>query len=78
MWCSKWCSATLYQKVNSSIVSKGAMNSFNKIFPLATMFPLAVMHTTSDTMEVFLYLGKYYLKPVTTFLVYDGSPFIAK
>ena len=34
----------MYQKVNSSIVSKGAMNSFKEMFPLARMFPLAVMH----------------------------------
>ena len=34
-----------YQKVNGSIVSKDAMNSFNEMFPLARMFPLAVMHT---------------------------------
>ena len=32
-----------YQMINSSIVSKGAMNSFNEMFPLARMFPLAVM-----------------------------------
>ena len=36
--------ATTYQNINSSIVSKGAMNSFNEIFPLARMFPLAVIH----------------------------------
>ena len=30
------------QKVNSSIVSKGVMNSFNE------MFPLAVMHNHLD------------------------------
>ena len=34
----------MYQKVNSSIVSKGAMNSFKEIFPLVRMFPLAVTH----------------------------------
>ena len=33
-----------YQKFNSSIVSKGAMNNFNEMFPLARMIPLAVMH----------------------------------
>ena len=33
-----------YQNVNSSIISK-VMNSFNEMFPLARMFPLAVMHT---------------------------------
>ena len=32
------------QKVNSSIISKGAMNNFKETFPLARMFPLAVMH----------------------------------
>ena len=42
--CAKWCSATSYQKLNSSIVSKGAMNNFNEMFPLTRMFPLAVMH----------------------------------
>ena len=29
------------------IVSKGAMNSFNELFPLARMFPLAAMHIPS-------------------------------
>ena len=33
-----------YQKVNSSIVSKGVMNSFNEMFPLARMFPQVVMN----------------------------------
>ena len=33
------CSAKRYQKVNSSIVSKSAMNGFKE------MFPLALMHT---------------------------------
>ena len=47
--CSKWCSATTYQKVNSSIiVSTGVMNDFNERFPLAKMFPLAVMHKGTD------------------------------
>ena len=41
------CSATAYHKVNSSIVSKGAMNSVKEMFPLARMFLLAVMHTSS-------------------------------
>ena len=31
--CAMWCSATTYQKVNSSIVSKDAMNSFDEMFP---------------------------------------------
>ena len=35
-----------YQKVKSSIVFKGAMNGFHEMFPLARMFPLAVMHTS--------------------------------
>ena len=43
--CVKWCSATTYQKVNSSIASQGAMKSFNEMFPLASMFPLAIMQT---------------------------------
>ena len=30
----------MYQKVNSSIVSEGAMNSFNEMFPPAIMHPL--------------------------------------
>ena len=33
-----------YQKVNTSIVFRGAMNNFNEMFPLAKIFPLAVMH----------------------------------
>ena len=37
--------STTYRKVNSSIVLKGAMNSFNVMFPLARMFPVAVIHT---------------------------------
>ena len=35
--CTIWCSATTYQKINSSIVYKGAMNSFKEMFPLALM-----------------------------------------
>ena len=35
------------QKFNNPIVSKGAMNSFKDMFPLARMFLLAVMHTPS-------------------------------
>ena len=43
--CARWCSATTYQKLNSSVVSKGAMKSFNEMFPLVRIiFPLAVMH----------------------------------
>ena len=33
-----------HHKVNSSIVSKGAMNSYDEMFPLAKMFSLAVIH----------------------------------
>ena len=44
-YCAIWCSATTYQNINSSIVSKGAMNSFKEKFPLARMFPLTAMHT---------------------------------
>ena len=35
-----------YQKINSSIVSEDAMNKFKEMFPLARMFPLAIVHTT--------------------------------
>ena len=35
-------SATTYQKINSYIVSKGAMNSFKEMFPLARMFPQGI------------------------------------
>ena len=31
--------------INSSIVSKDAVNKFKEMFPLARMIPLAVMHT---------------------------------
>ena len=48
--CAIWWSATKYQKVDSSMVSKGAMNSFNEMFPLARMFPLAVMHSGSNSL----------------------------
>ena len=41
--CAMWCSSTMYQKINSSIISKGTMNSFKQMFPLAKMFPPAVM-----------------------------------
>ena len=37
--CAMLCPDTTYQKVNSSIVTKGAMNSFKKMFPLAIMHP---------------------------------------
>ena len=42
----------LYQNVDSSIVSKGAMNVFNEIFPLARIFPLVVMHKEWGRMGV--------------------------
>ena len=51
-----WYSATTYQKINSSIISKGVMNSFKVMFPLARMFPLAVMH---KGFEQFLEIRKY-------------------
>ena len=35
--CAKWCSVATYQKVNSSIISKGAMKSFKEMFPLTAM-----------------------------------------
>ena len=41
--CAMWYLATTYQKINSSIVSKGALISFKEMFPLDRMFPLAVM-----------------------------------
>ena len=44
-----------YQKINSSIVSKGTMDSFKEMFPLVRMFPLAVMHTP----YFFVKLNKY-------------------
>ena len=47
--CAKWCSAMTYQKVNSFILSKSAMNSFKEMFPLSRMFPLAVMHTNPSS-----------------------------
>ena len=41
-----------HQKVNSSIVSKGAVNSFNEMFSLAKMFSQAVMHMViTKTMD---------------------------
>ena len=40
--CNIILTATTYQKINSSIVSKGAMNGFKK------MFPLAIMHRGDD------------------------------
>ena len=44
--CAIWCSVTTHQELNSSIIFKGAMN-FKKMFPLARMFPLAVIHRGS-------------------------------
>ena len=43
--CAIWRSVMTYQKVNSSMVSKSAMNCFNEMFSLARMFLLAIMHT---------------------------------
>ena len=56
--CTKWCSATMYQKVNSSIVSESAMNSFNEMFPLARMFPLAIMHRKLFCLPPFCYTSE--------------------
>ena len=42
----------MYQKINSSIVSKGAMNSYKEMFPLARMFPLAVMQVFYRTKRL--------------------------
>ena len=54
--CEKWCSdKTYHQKVNSSIVSKCAMKSFNETFPLARIFPLAIMHTPSHLAHFPIY-----------------------
>ena len=61
----------MYQTINSSIVSKGAMNCLNKMFPLARIFPLAVMYrgrskkghvTNSNLFEPFF--------PATQFLLH--------
>ena len=38
---------------NSSIVSKGAVDSFFKKFPLARIFPLAVMHRGEVKLPVY-------------------------
>ena len=48
-----------YQKVNSSIVSKGARNSFNE------MFPLAVQAQGGGTIILTSNTTKYILEKVT-------------
>ena len=45
--CAKRYSATTYQKVNNSIVSKNAINSLNEMLPLTRMLPQAVMYAPS-------------------------------
>ena len=40
---------TFQKAFNSCIVSKGAVNSFKEMFPLARMFPVAVMHRKAGT-----------------------------
>ena len=47
-----WCSAMTYQKINSFIDSKGAMNSFKETFPLARMLPLAAIYTPSPHLKM--------------------------
>ena len=44
LWVHGLCSTTTYQKINSSIFYKGALNKFKQMFLLVRMFPLAVMH----------------------------------
>ena len=44
--CTIWCPSRMCPKINSSVISKGAMNKLREMFPLARMFPLASMHTT--------------------------------
>ena len=44
LWAHGLCSTTTYQKINSSIFYKGALNKFKQMFLLVRMFPLAVMH----------------------------------
>ena len=50
----------LSQKVNGSVVSKGAMNSFQEMFALVRMFPLAVMHR-GIVIKTFNVLQFYFL-----------------
>ena len=42
-----WCSGPTYQKINSSIVSKGAMNSFKEMVPPARIIPLGPLLSPS-------------------------------
>ena len=46
--CAKRCSATTYQKINSSIVSKDAMNKFKERFLLARIHREGVGVKTLD------------------------------
>ena len=50
--CAIWCSATTYQNINSSIISKEAIISFKEMFPPARIFPLAVMHRTGGVQTL--------------------------
>ena len=50
----------MYQKINSSIVSEGAMNNFKEMFPLARMFPPAVIHTPSPQIWHILNVSTYF------------------
>ena len=59
--CAIWCSATTYQKINSSIVSDGAMNRFKEMFPIARMFPLPVMHSVFCEFSGAYYTDKAYV-----------------
>ena len=56
-----------YQKVDSSIVLKGAMNSFNEMFSLVRMFPLAVMHPLSPLLRGVARIWNKYFKISDTF-----------
>ena len=40
---------TFQKAFNSCIVSKDAVNSFKEMFPLARMFPVAVMYRKAGT-----------------------------
>ena len=45
------------KKINSSIISKDAINKFREIIPLARMFPLAVIHTPSSPFSMLVSEG---------------------
>ena len=54
----------MYQKVNSSIVSKGAINSFKEIFSPVRIFLLAVMHTPFAVHNTKLSQEKCFVLPI--------------